>query len=166
MCTHFCNTVSCGQCFVNFPGLYGDISIMCLSTSIRASAGHNWASVTAFCQRLFRHHQHCTMSRTVSIILLGSRPPSLTGDQCPVLWDPSYARIISHCILRLLNMFPVGLTSLHWLHWYNMLAVPSRDVRCAIYVRYAVTSFFKIPSYKCQRGKTLKICYTYSHNIK
>ena len=125
---------------MHFPGLWWcqhNVSVhinkgICMRHTVIYS-GHGWASVTAFC-RLFCHHQQCTTSRTVSIALLGPRPPPPTGDQCPLLWDPSYARIISHCVLWFLKMFPVGLTSLHWLHWYNMLMVPSRDVRRTIYM--------------------------------
>jgi hypothetical protein len=120
------------------------------------------------------------MSWTVSIVLLGPRPPPPTDDQCPLLGDPSYARIRSHCVLRLLNMFPVDLMSLHWLHdtacsWcppgmYDKLSIQPvsrwNALSVLFHARCAVTPFLKIPSYKCQRGKTLKICNTYSHNIK
>jgi len=98
---------------------------ICMTHTV-INSGHGWAFVTAFCQCLFHHHQKCTMSRTVSIVLLGRHLPPPTGDQCPLLWDPSYARIMSHCVLQLLNMFPVDLMSLHRLHWYSMLMVPSR----------------------------------------
>jgi len=76
---------------------------------------------------------HGWTTGTVSITLLGPCPPPSNGNQCPLLWEPSYGQTKSHCVLQLLAVLPVGLLSLHWLHWYNMLMVPSMDVRKTIY---------------------------------